>query len=1095
MAAITNVIGQAAGTYYWSSASTWQGGVVPGHDGNADTDTVIINVPAAGIITIIIDQNLTIGNPASNTTFGVLVKGLSATNYVVLQVADGVSVEFTGLTAFGTNAGYPLKVERYARFEPQPGSTVIMDSATEMQNMAYIQGTVYAVGTAAKPITFTTKSSRINWGNSGTTSLTTSHEKAYWADKNIISVKLDHVWIANSAGNGVGNDESAGDTSINITAQAPAGLFTTRKIYQLDSNGLPDPTNLTTQGDYSINHDSGHIFINVGSTAYSAISATFTYKYMSFTGWGFRAQENTTYNEMIFDHCNFSYMGYYSSFLGAAYGGIAVRYKKSAAVEANRLFKLTNSTVKYSPSFLQIRSIVGSAADPILITGNTFYESGAPSNSYATIAVYIEANSYINISDNLFRSFCYSIKTAGGGTPIDQANWTISGNKVFANWFLDAQQYGAAPMSDLNMYNNIFHGAGATSQSASTAFIKNVYGTSGHPVLVHHNEFAHTYRNLIHESYIKIYNNKLINTYKHSNMFGASSLDLYITDVDFYNNVAWGHGITTSTSGWFQLGYNNRGWNDNVRVKNNTFYNAHNGIELQDLDIGTSGTNNITLIGTNIEVDNNIVHSMEQYAFQVGRGWNSQYNRARLHVTSLDNNIAYNSTLGAYLNLAPGTYYFGAERYNFAATRNVTGIALHSASYSTAQTGKSLVFTVTTPGADETLAWDGGPAVQIVKESGAFTSNGTNPVDGSTSRTPFGTVTDSSKTWQINDFRDVDINTVTSPSAMWIKITSGAGTGQIRMVSHTESATLLRVIPAWTTLPQTGDAYTIYKSMVQLTGGDAATVMVGIDLRSLPTASQTDTGISWASNSVTSDPLLTSPASLSTTVDDFKIQAGSPAIDAGTDLNAPTVDYFGTARTAAPDIGFYEYVAAGDPQTITFGALSATTYGAAPITLTATASSGLPVSYSSSNTAVATVDGSTVTIVGVGSTNITASQAGDGTWAAATPVVQALTVAKADQTISISAPRYKLPTDGPFTVTATASSGLACTLSIVSGPATILDGTVTLTGTLGDVVIRVVQAGNGNYNAAADTDKTVHVVDVIPAATTRSLSLSMSLSL
>jgi hypothetical protein len=184
-----------------------------------------------------------------------------------------------------------------------------------------------------------------------------------------------------------------------------------------------------------------------------------------------------------------------------------------------------------------------------------------------------------------------------------------------------------------------------------------------------------------------------------------------------------------------------------------------------------------------------------------------------------------------------------------------------------------------------------------------------------------------------------------------------------------------------------------------------------------------------------------------------------------------------------------------DSQTITFGALASKTYGAAPITLTATASSGLPVYYTSSDTGVATVDGSTLTIVGVGPTNITASQAGDGTWAAATPVVQALTVAKADQTISISAPRYKLPTDGPFAVTATASSGLACTLSIVSGPATILNGTVTLAGSLGDVVIRAVQAGNANYNAATNTDRTVSVVDELPVFDAGGLALSLQLTI
>jgi hypothetical protein len=87
-------------------------------------------------------------------------------------------------------------------------------------------------------------------------------------------------------------------------------------------------------------------------------------------------------------------------------------------------------------------------------------------------------------------------------------------------------------------------------------------------------------------------------------------------------------------------------------------------------------------------------------------------------------------------------------------------------------------------------------------------------------------------------------------------------------------------------------------------------------------------------------------------------------------------------------------------QTITFGALAAVTYGDANFNLTATASSGLTVTYTSSNPAAATVSGNTVTIVGPGSTNITASQAGNGSWAAATPVAQTLTVNVKPLTIS-----------------------------------------------------------------------------------------------
>ncbi|WP_298152512.1 YDG domain-containing protein [Flavobacterium sp.] len=106
--------------------------------------------------------------------------------------------------------------------------------------------------------------------------------------------------------------------------------------------------------------------------------------------------------------------------------------------------------------------------------------------------------------------------------------------------------------------------------------------------------------------------------------------------------------------------------------------------------------------------------------------------------------------------------------------------------------------------------------------------------------------------------------------------------------------------------------------------------------------------------------------------------------------------------TLTQPIGLTADITAGalTPQTITFNALTAVTYGDADFNLTATASSGLAVTYVSSNTAVATISGNTVTIVGVGDTTITASQAGNSTYDSAVPVDQVLTVNAKALTIS-----------------------------------------------------------------------------------------------
>jgi hypothetical protein len=95
-------------------------------------------------------------------------------------------------------------------------------------------------------------------------------------------------------------------------------------------------------------------------------------------------------------------------------------------------------------------------------------------------------------------------------------------------------------------------------------------------------------------------------------------------------------------------------------------------------------------------------------------------------------------------------------------------------------------------------------------------------------------------------------------------------------------------------------------------------------------------------------------------------------------------------------------ISGGAAQTITFAALANVTYGVSPITLTATASSGLPVSYAVSGPA--TVSGSTLAITGAGTVKVTASQAGNSSYAAATPVSQSFTVAKATPTITWATP-------------------------------------------------------------------------------------------
>ncbi|MEQ9101536.1 MAG: choice-of-anchor D domain-containing protein, partial [Imperialibacter sp.] len=117
------------------------------------------------------------------------------------------------------------------------------------------------------------------------------------------------------------------------------------------------------------------------------------------------------------------------------------------------------------------------------------------------------------------------------------------------------------------------------------------------------------------------------------------------------------------------------------------------------------------------------------------------------------------------------------------------------------------------------------------------------------------------------------------------------------------------------------------------------------------------------------------------------------------------------------------------PQTISFESLAPTTFGSA-VELTATGgASGQPVIFTSSNESVATIAGNTVTIVKSGNVNITATQAGNDNYDAATSVTRLLTISKGVQTITFEAPEGKTFGDDTFELAASSSSGLPVTLT------------------------------------------------------------------
>ncbi len=103
---------------------------------------------------------------------------------------------------------------------------------------------------------------------------------------------------------------------------------------------------------------------------------------------------------------------------------------------------------------------------------------------------------------------------------------------------------------------------------------------------------------------------------------------------------------------------------------------------------------------------------------------------------------------------------------------------------------------------------------------------------------------------------------------------------------------------------------------------------------------------------------------------------------------------------------------------------------------------------------------------------------------------------KLSQTITFPAISDKLTTD-TVTLSATASSGLTVTFSVVSGPASISGGTTLSFSGAGTVSVRASQAGNATYDPAPDVTRTFQVTTPTPSGdfTLRAVALTNSVVL
>ncbi len=149
-----------------------------------------------------------------------------------------------------------------------------------------------------------------------------------------------------------------------------------------------------------------------------------------------------------------------------------------------------------------------------------------------------------------------------------------------------------------------------------------------------------------------------------------------------------------------------------------------------------------------------------------------------------------------------------------------------------------------------------------------------------------------------------------------------------------------------------------------------------------------------------------------------------------------------------------------------------------PVTPLALATSGLPVTFSTTTPSVCTsgsTRGQTITLVGAGRCTVTASQAGNGNYNAAPTATWTFMVSKAAQSISFAPISNRSLTHSPFTVTATATSGMPVTFTTNSALVCTVSGTTVTLEQRGTCTIVAHQAGNGTWNPASDVARSFRV--------------------
>ena len=169
---------------------------------------------------------------------------------------------------------------------------------------------------------------------------------------------------------------------------------------------------------------------------------------------------------------------------------------------------------------------------------------------------------------------------------------------------------------------------------------------------------------------------------------------------------------------------------------------------------------------------------------------------------------------------------------------------------------------------------------------------------------------------------------------------------------------------------------------------------------------------------------------------------------------APTVDQSATVSRGS--------------QTIAFQVVRSTTpLDGAPISLIASASSGLPVTFTLLTPTVCVLDANFVAPIALGTCTIRASQTGNANYNPAPDVEQTIAVQQKQQTLDFWSPGPHILGSPPFPLSAAASSGLPVAFSSLTPAICTVNGAYLTMVAEGTCTVRASQPGNALYQAAS----------------------------